>query len=96
MSFKRFAATSCGVLLAACTLATPAHAQDYDWVCLLGAQTFPPVGMNYDLQAYGCNGSGSTNVTIFAGMAHHYCHTAQITNTATRRLWATDCVQIQS
>ncbi|NRQ38499.1 hypothetical protein HII36_42735 [Nonomuraea sp. NN258] len=92
---NRFAALVGSALLAASTLAAPTHARTYDYVCLLGGQTFPPLALNYDLSAYGCRGSGSTDVTIFASQAYHFCRTAEITNAATRSLWATDCFQIQ-
>ncbi|MCK2213737.1 hypothetical protein MF672_008045 [Actinomadura sp. ATCC 31491] len=95
MSLTRVAAM-CGVaLLAAGSLVAPAQAQDYDYVCLLGGQTFPPVGPVYDFSGRGCRGSGSTDVTIAAPPAYHRCRTAEITSSVTRSLWATGCVQIQ-
>jgi hypothetical protein len=96
MYLKRFATIMGATLLAACTVAVPAHAQDYDYVCLFGGQTFPPVGAHYDFSGNGCRGAGSADVTIAAPPAYHFCRTAEITNTITRSLWATDCVQIQN
>ncbi|WP_043641217.1 hypothetical protein [Nonomuraea candida] len=95
MTVKRFAAAVGAALLATSVLAVPAHARAYDYVCLLGGQTFPPVGLNYDFLGHGCRGTGSVDVTIAAPPAYHFCRTAEITNTGTRSLWATDCVQIQ-
>lgn len=103
MTIKRFAGILGAALLAISTLAAPAHArgsaqgfdaQEFDYVCLLGGQTFPPIGMNYDFSGMGCRGSGSTDVTIASPPAYHFCRTAVIQNAAIRSLWATDCVQI--
>ncbi|WP_156326081.1 hypothetical protein [Nonomuraea sp. SBT364] len=95
MSVERLAAVFGAALLTASVMAAPAHARAHDYVCLLGGQTFPPVGLNYDFSGRGCRGTGSADVTIAAPPAYHFCRTAEITNTVTHALWATDCVQIQ-